>query len=169
MPKEVPRRYPSIHIARHQNGCRLSRYHWCSSWNLGPHRHPLWRRYLQSQTRSWKRFPAEPSQRYSPCHSGYFITKIFHPNVSEKGEICVNTLKKDWNPTNWSLVNILEVVKCLLIVPFPESALNEQAGKMFMENYDEYFKHAKMITSLYATPKELKTLENNVQGNLFLE
>ena len=40
---------------------------------------------------------------------------------------------------------------------------------MFMENYEEYFKHAKMITSLYATPKELKTLENNVQRNLFLE
>lgn len=52
------------------------------------------------------------------------------------------------------------MVKCLLIVPFPESALNEQAGKMFMENYEEYFKHAKMITGLYATPKELKTLEN---------
>lgn len=29
-----------------------------------------------------------------------------------------------------------------------------------MENYEEYFKHAKLITSLYATPKELKTLEN---------
>lgn len=29
-----------------------------------------------------------------------------------------------------------------------------------MENYDQYFKHAKLITSLYATPKELKTLEN---------
>ena len=28
---------------------------------------------------------------------GIFITKIFHPNISEKGEICVNTLKKDWN------------------------------------------------------------------------
>lgn len=27
---------------------------------------------------------------------GYFLTKIFHPNVSDKGEICVNTLKKDW-------------------------------------------------------------------------
>ena len=44
-------------------------------------------------------------------------------------------------------------------MPFPESALNEQAGKMIMENYDEYFKHAKMITSLYATPKELKALK----------
>lgn len=29
---------------------------------------------------------------------GYFMTKIFHPNVSDKGEICVNTLKKDWKP-----------------------------------------------------------------------
>ena len=77
---------------------------------------------------------------------GYFFTKIFHPNVSEKGEICVNTLKKDWNPQAWSLYNIFEVVKCLLIVPFPESALNEEAGKIFMEDYDEYFKHAKLIT-----------------------
>jgi len=27
---------------------------------------------------------------------GIFLTKIFHPNVSKNGEICVNTLKKDW-------------------------------------------------------------------------
>ena len=40
---------------------------------------------------------------------GYFLTKIFHPNVSEKGEICVNTLKKDWDPANWSLKQIFEV------------------------------------------------------------
>lgn len=100
-----------------------------------------------------------PKVRFSNT-PGFFITKIFHPNVSEKGEICVNTLKKDWNPAAWSLYNILEVVKCLLIVPFPESSLNEQAGKLIMENYEEYFKHAKLITSLYATPKELKTLEN---------
>lgn len=31
---------------------------------------------------------------------GYMITKIFHPNISPTGEICVNTLKKDWDPTN---------------------------------------------------------------------
>ena len=74
---------------------------------------------------------------------GLFITKIFHPNISEKGEICVNTLKKDWNPSQWNLYNLFEVIKCLLIVPFPQSALNEEAGKLFMENYDEYFKIAK--------------------------
>jgi len=26
----------------------------------------------------------------------------------------------------------------LLIVPFPESALNEEAGRLFMESYDDY-------------------------------
>ena len=27
---------------------------------------------------------------------GFFKTKIFHPNISKTGEVCVNTLKKDW-------------------------------------------------------------------------
>lgn len=34
-------------------------------------------------------FPAAPPK-------GYFLTKIFHPNVAKHGEICVNTLKRDW-------------------------------------------------------------------------
>ncbi|KAJ0868088.1 putative ubiquitin-conjugating enzyme E2, ubiquitin-conjugating enzyme/RWD [Helianthus annuus] len=29
------------------------------------------------------------------------------------------------------------VVRCFLIEPFPESALNEQAGKLLLENYDD--------------------------------
>lgn len=45
---------------------------------------------------------------------GYFITRIYHPNISDKGEICVNTLKKDWNPKGWSLYNVLEVRKFLI-------------------------------------------------------
>lgn len=31
---------------------------------------------------------------------------------------------------------------------------------MFMENYSEYFNYAKMLTGLYATPKELKAVDN---------
>lgn len=53
-------------------------------------------------------------------------------------------------------------MKCLLIVPFPESALNEKAGKMFMEDYHEYCKHAKLLTEIYAKSKELKTVESNI-------
>lgn len=84
---------------------------------------------------------------------GFFLTKIYHPNVSEKGEICVNTLKRDWNPRQWSLYNLFEVIKCLLIVPFPESSLNEEAGKIFMENYEEYCNIAKIYTNVHAMKK----------------
>ena len=96
----------------------------------------------------------------SVAPKGIFMTKIFHPNISEKGEICVNTLKNDWNGRQWSLYNLFEVIKCLLIVPFPQSALNEEAGKLFMENYDEYFKLAKMYTKIYA-----KKNNNNCNNN----
>lgn len=44
------------------------------------------------------------------------------------------------------------MIKCLLIAPFPQSALNEEAGKLIMENYEEYFKQAKIFTQVYATP-----------------
>ena len=109
-----------------------------------------------------------PSEFPQLAPKGYFITKIFHPNVSEKGEICVNTLKRDWNPKQWSLYNLFEVIKCLLIVPFPQSSLNEEAGKMFMDNYDEYFKVAKMFTEIHAKKKLIekeKPDNDNVKMN----
>ena len=82
--------------------------------------------------------------------SGFFVTKIFHPNVRQpSGEICVNTLKKDWKPGH-DLRHVLMVIRCLLIEPFPESALNEDAAKLMLENYDEYFKRAQMLTNIHA-------------------
>jgi len=79
----------------------------------------------------------------------FFLTKIFHPNVSKKGEICVNTLKKDWKE-DLGIKHILLTIKCLLIVPNPESSLNEDASRLLLENYDDYFKHAKLWTSIHA-------------------
>jgi len=99
-------------------------------------------------------FPQKPPQ-------GYFLTKIFHPNISPSGEICVNTLKKDWDSKKWSLRNIFEVIRCLLIIPFPESSLNEEAGKLFMESYDEYAKTARVYCSVYAK-KKTKGLSENI-------
>jgi len=40
-----------------------------------------------------------------------------------------------------------------LIVPNPESALNEEAGKLLLEKYEDFVKHAKMITSIHAVNK----------------
>uniref|UniRef100_A0A7S0KMH6 UBC core domain-containing protein n=1 Tax=Ostreococcus mediterraneus TaxID=1486918 RepID=A0A7S0KMH6_9CHLO len=91
----------------------------------------------------------------------FFVTKIFHPNIRQpSGEICVNTLKRDWQPTH-GLRHILMVIRCLLIEPFPESALNEEAGKLLLEDYDEYFRRAKMYTSIHAKPEADKATETS--------
>ena len=37
------------------------------------------------------------------------------------------------------------MIKCLLIIPFPESALNDEAGRLFMEDYDEYFTRVNQV------------------------
>lgn len=87
---------------------------------------------------------------------GFFITKLFHPNVSKMGEICVNTLKRDWKAEH-GLLHVLLVIRCLLIVPNPESALNEEAGKLLLEDYAAYEKRAKLWTRLHAKPKRTET------------
>mmetsp|Transcript_21201 Transcript_21201/g.38705 ORF Transcript_21201/g.38705 Transcript_21201/m.38705 type:complete len:215 (+) Transcript_21201:114-758(+) len=91
-------------------------------------------------------FPQQPPR-------AFFLTKIFHPNIAASGDVCVNTLKRDWDPSNWSIGHILQVIRCLLIVPFPESALNEEAGRLFMECYAEYAAHAAMINRVHARPQ----------------
>lgn len=84
---------------------------------------------------------------------GTFLTKVFHPNVSEKGEICVNTLKRDWKPSH-GIQHVLMIVRCLLIVPNAESALNAEAGRLLLENYDEFARRAALWTRIHAKPRK---------------
>ncbi|KAG5440382.1 hypothetical protein PCK2_000515, partial [Pneumocystis canis] len=79
----------------------------------------------------------------------HFITKIFHPNISPKGDVCVSILKKDWSPTV-HVSHILLTIKCLLIHPNPESALNEEAGRLLLDNYESFCQHARLITSIHS-------------------
>ncbi|KAK2465550.1 hypothetical protein APHAL10511_002442 [Amanita phalloides] len=111
----------------------------------GPEGTPYAGGYFRVKFKFTDEFPAAPPK----C---WFATKIFHPNVSSSGEICVNTLKKDWKPT-YGIGHILITVKCLLIYPNPESALDEEAGKLLLENYSTYCDRAKLITSVHARPR----------------
>lgn len=61
-------------------------------------------------------------------------------------------LKKDWKK-EYGITHVLTVIKCLLIHPNPASALNEEAGKLLLEQYEEFAKHAKMMTEVHARPK----------------
>ncbi|XP_074158747.1 LOW QUALITY PROTEIN: ubiquitin-conjugating enzyme E2 S [Sminthopsis crassicaudata] len=88
-----------------------------------------------------KDFPAAPPK-------GFFLTKIFHPNVGANGEICVNVLKRDWT-AELGIRHVLLTIKCLLIHPNPESALNEEAGRLLLEDYEEYAARARLLTEIH--------------------
>lgn len=44
-----------------------------------------------------------------------------------------------------------KVIRCLLIVPFPESSLNDEAGRLFMESYTEYERRVKVWVGVHAS------------------
>ena len=48
------------------------------------------------------------------------------------------------------ILSAFQTVKCLLIVPNPASALNEEAGKLLLEQYEDYSRQAKMMTEIHA-------------------
>ena len=62
---------------------------------------------------------------------------------------------------------MLTVIRCLLIVPFPESSLNDEAGKNFMDSYDEYARRAKLLANVHGLTSwsSAKTEWNNGSGN----
>jgi len=102
-------------------------------------------------------FPKEPPK-------AHFITKIFHPNVEPRtGEVCVNTLKSDWK-SSLGLDHVLLTIRCLLINPNAESALNEEAGKLLLDDFLEFSSRARLMTSIYAQSSKENINSQSVGG-----
>lgn len=118
----------------------------------GPTQTPFEAGLFQIHLRIPPTYPAEPPK-------ASFKTKIFHPNVDERtGDVCVDTLKRDWKPA-LTLKDVLVTIRCLLVYPNPTSSLNEAAGKLLLEDYEGYARHARLMTGVHAgVPEELKGL-----------
>ena len=111
----------------------------------GPEGTPFENGQFEMELHFTNNYPQQPPK-------GYFKTKIFHPNVAPNtGEICVNTLKRDWKPS-YGLKHILIAIRSLLIVPNYDSALNEEAGKLLLTSYDSYVERAKLFTKIHSIP-----------------
>ena len=79
-----------------------------------------------------------------------FITKIYHPNVSTTGGICLDLLIDKWLPS-YHIASLLVSIRSFLDDPNPEHGLNSTALEQFRNDKEGYKQTVKQYIKSYAS------------------
>jgi ubiquitin-conjugating enzyme E2 D/E len=109
---------------------------------LGPHQTPYQDGSYLVHINIPPKYPFEPPEVY-------FGTKIFHPNISSKGKICLDILKPGgWSPA-LTISKMLISLVSLLSEPNPSNPLSAEAAHLYLHNYKYYVQTVKKYIHLY--------------------
>ncbi|KAJ1794837.1 hypothetical protein LPJ59_004452 [Coemansia sp. RSA 2399] len=93
------------------------------------------------------RYPIEPP-------SLKFKSRIYHPNIDDHGNICLDILKSgkkgNWNPS-WTLGKVLVSMTVLLSNPNPHDPLMPEIADQWLNDHAGFERTAREWTSKYAT------------------
>ncbi|KAM8969878.1 ubiquitin/ISG15-conjugating enzyme E2 L6 [Sarcophilus harrisii] len=80
----------------------------------------------------------------SPPHLK-FITKMYHPNVTEDGEVCLPRINGKWMIST-KVYEVLEDLKLLVNTPNPDLPLRVKLADLYIQNPEQFMKNAKKFT-----------------------
>lgn len=79
-----------------------------------------------------------------------FITKMYHCNILEKGDICLDILKGQWSPA-YTIMKVLLSIVALLSDPNPNDPFNADAARMYKANKKRYDEIVREYVLTYAS------------------